>query len=264
MLNLHQILTITGKLLKDNAPAILTSVSIVGTVSTAVMAVKATPDALDRIQQAEEKKFEANPEGGPGSSRLTVWETAKATYPCYIPAFAIGVVSITCMLGAQSINMRRQAALLGGLALTEKAFSEYQEKVATTIGEGKAEKIRNEVIEDRMRHHPPTDAEVYIANDTDVLCYDKGSDRYFHSDMETIRSVQNTINQEVLNNMYATQTMFFEMLDLKKTDTSDEFGWDTSRMLDIHYGGHINGKTGKPCISIEYRMRPVADFHSFG
>ena len=264
MPSIHQLVVITSKFLKDNSPTILTGVAIAGSVTSTVLAVKATPRAVERLHAAEEKKFKANPDGGDGSSRLTVWESVKTAAPYYIPAVAMTSVTIGCIVSATSINNRRNAALLGAYTLTETAFREYQEKVTTEIGQNKEDKLRNELIDARMANHPPTDREVFIDNDTEVLCYDVPSDRYFKSDMETIRKAMNDVNYEVNSNMYATQTMFYELIGLNKTGMSDELGWDGTKPLEIHFAGHINNKTGKPCISIDYRMMGIREISTFG
>lgn len=264
MLNVHQIVVVASKFLKDNSPTILTGVAIAGSVTSTVLAVKATPRVIEKLHQVEEKKFEANPEGGPGSSRLTVWETVKTAAPYYIPAFAMTGITISCIVSATSINNRRNAALLGAYTLTETAFREYQEKVTTEIGQNKEDKLRKELVDARMGNHPPTDREIVFDNDLEVLCYDVPSDRYFTSDMETIRKAMNDVNFEVNNNMYATQSMFYELIGMHKTGMSDELGWDFSKPLEIHFQGHINEKTGKPCISIDYRMKGVREISSFG
>ena len=44
----------TGKALKKASPTILSILGVVGVVTTAVLAVKATPKALERIADAKE------------------------------------------------------------------------------------------------------------------------------------------------------------------------------------------------------------------
>jgi hypothetical protein len=224
--------------------------------------VKVTPRVVEKLHEVEQAKYEANPEAE--STKLTVWETVKTAAPYYIPAVGMTAITIGCIVSATSINNRRNAALLGAYTLSETAFREYQEKVNTELGNAKEEKLRNELVEARMANHPPTDREVFIDNETQVLCYDVPSDRYFHSDMETIRKAQNDVNFEVNNNMYATQTLFYELIGLRKTGMSDDLGWDATKPLEIHFAAHLNEKTGKPCLSIDYRMRGVREISSFG
>ena len=113
---------------KKHSPEILTGIGIAGMITTTVMAVRATPKALILI---EEKKDELEVD------ELTPKETIQAAWTCYIPAAAIGTVSVACLIGASSVNMRRRAALATAYTLSESALKEYQEKVVETIGEKK-------------------------------------------------------------------------------------------------------------------------------
>ena len=88
--------------LSRHSPAILMGIGIAGMVTTTVVAVKATPKALRLI---EEKKQELDVES------LTPVETVKAAWKCYIPAAVTGAVSIACLIGSNSVNTKRNAAL---------------------------------------------------------------------------------------------------------------------------------------------------------
>jgi hypothetical protein len=264
MLSIHQVVVIASKFMKDHSPTILTAVAIAGSVTTTVLAVKATPQAVERLNKASEKKYQANPDGGPGSSRLTVWETIKVAYPVYIPAVAMTAVTIGCIVSANSINTRRNAALLGAYALTETAFKEYQDKVTSEIGQNKERKIRDELVVDQMRKNPRDfHNEMVVLNGTEQWCYDVPSGRYFKSDMESIRKAQNEINAEAIRNMWATQTQFYDMIGLRSNGMSDEFGWSGDKQLEVHFVAHLD-ETGTPAIGINYFVIPVAAIHSYG
>ena len=107
-----------------HSPEILIGLGITGMVSTTVLAVKATPKALDLIEEAKEKE---------NKDELTAMETVKATWKCYIPAATTCVFSAACLIGANSVNSKRNAALATAYKLTENAFTEYKEKVVETI-----------------------------------------------------------------------------------------------------------------------------------
>ena len=87
-----------------HSPEILTGLGIVGMVTTTILAVKATPRALDLIAQAEDEKFD----NGHGS-KLTSIEVVKVAWEPYIPATITGTVSIACLIGASSVNARKKS-----------------------------------------------------------------------------------------------------------------------------------------------------------
>ena len=99
--------------MKKHSPEILTGTGIAGMIVTTVMAVKATPKALILL---EEKKDEYE------TDTLTPIEVIKTTWTCYIPSALIGGVSILCLIGASSVNLRRNAALATAYTLSETAL----------------------------------------------------------------------------------------------------------------------------------------------
>ena len=79
--------------LSKRSPEILMGIGITGMITTTVLAVKATPKAL---QLVESTKKELDVE------QLTPVETVKATWRCYVPAAISGAVSIACLIGCQT------------------------------------------------------------------------------------------------------------------------------------------------------------------
>ena len=79
--------------IKKNAPTILTCIGAAGVVTTTVMAVKATPKALEILKDAEEEKGE----------KLTKWEKINVAGPVYIPAVITGAATIALI---ESIKRR--------------------------------------------------------------------------------------------------------------------------------------------------------------
>ncbi len=110
------------KSIKDGAvkhsPEILTGIGIAGMISTTILAVKATPKALRLIEEAEEYEI----------YELTKIEKIKVAWKPYVPAFITGTASIACLIGANSVNARRNAALATAYQLSATALSEYKEK----------------------------------------------------------------------------------------------------------------------------------------
>ena len=123
-----------------HSPEILTGLGIAGMITTTVLAVKATPKALRLI---DDRKDEL---GMYYDEKLPVIETVKAAWKPYIPVVVTGGVSIACLVGASSVNLRRNTALAAAYHLSETALSEYKEKVIETIGEHKEKNIRDKIF----------------------------------------------------------------------------------------------------------------------
>ena len=125
-----------------HSPEILTGVGVAGMVTTTVMAVRATPKA---IRLLEDEKHRQN------TDKLEPIDAVKATWKCYIPAAVTGTVSVACLIGASSVNARRNAALTAAYTLSESTLRDYQKKVVETIGEKKEQTIRDEVAKERLK-----------------------------------------------------------------------------------------------------------------
>lgn len=106
--------------IKKHSPEILTGIGIAGMITTTVMAVRATPKALILI---EERKEEI------GVNQLEAVDLIKTTWMCYVPAALTGTLSIACLIGASSVNVRRNAALATAYTLSESALKDYQENL---------------------------------------------------------------------------------------------------------------------------------------
>ena len=103
------------KFVKRNAGTILTCAGGVGVVSTAVLAVKATPRAIELINKAKEEKQE----------ELTNWDIVRIAGPAYIPTVITGTATLACIFGANMLSRRQQAALISAYALVDTKYKEY-------------------------------------------------------------------------------------------------------------------------------------------
>ena len=242
----------TMRMLDTNKPVILTGIAAVGVLTTAIFTAKGTFQAADLIRENEYK------DNGlwvrlPNKERLLlVWQA-------YIPAVSVGAVTLACLIGAQSVNSRRQALLISGYTLSEAAFREYREKAVDAFGVQKEQKIRDDIAKDHVAANPVS-SQVIITGIGEVLCYDTLSGRYFNSDMETLRRAQNDINALCINDMYASQNDFYRLIGLPINGYGEEYGWSTEVMLDLQFSTVLS-EDGRPCISIDYRMSPIRGYY---
>ena len=121
--------------LKRSSPAILTCLGAIGVVATSVLAVKATPKAVDIIRAREGIDHEGNYYGP------TKLEVVQLTWKCYIPAALVGLSTITCIFGANVLNKRNQASLASAYALLREAYQQYRKAANTVYGEDADSKI---------------------------------------------------------------------------------------------------------------------------
>lgn len=237
--------------LREHSPAILTGLGITGMFTGAIMAVKATPRALKAI---DIRKNELNTE------KLEKRELIRTCWKIYIPSFSIGVLSSVCILSANVINSKRNAAIATAYSLSESALKIYQDKVIETIGEKEEKKIRDEVAKENINKHPIVSNEVIITDKGQTLCYDVLSGRYFKSDMESLKKSINELNRQLTFDMYVSLNDFYDAIGLSEIKVGDDLGWNINKgLIDPIFSSQL-ATDGTPCLVIDHRQRPEYDY----
>ena len=248
-------LTEVGKNLKSaiskHSPEILMGFGIAGMFTTTVMAVKATPKAMKLI---EEKKKETK------KTKLKTVELIKTTWKCYIPAAVVATVSTSCLIGSSKESLRRNAVLATAYKIAEQTHKEYKEKVIETLGEKKEEIIRDKIAKDKLNSNPVDNNTVFITSSGNTLCLDGLSGRYFMSDVDKIKKVENELNRRMRNDNYISLNEFYDEIGLEHTDLGYDLGWNIDRgYIDIHLSAQLTSDN-KPCVVIGFDIAPKYDY----
>ena len=244
-----------GRVLTKYSPGILTGIGITGMIGATFMAVKATPKALYLI---EAKKEESEVE------ELTPVETIKTCWKCYIPATLTTVVSAVCLIGASTVSAKRNAALATAYSISEAALREYQEKVVEVIGEKKEKAVRDAVAKDQIERDPVTKSEVVIIDsNSNTLCYEPLSGRYFKSTIDKIKKAEIKLDRQMIQEMYVGLNDFYWEIGLDETDLGDKMGWNLSKgYMDLSFSSQL-ADDGTPCAVIVYGIPPVYDYQNY-
>ena len=236
-----------------HSPEILTGIGIAGMVTTAILAVKATPTALNLIAEAKDE----NDNYGDGEP-LTKIEIVKVAWKPYIPAVVTCIVSISCLIGASSVNFRRNAALATAYKLSEAALTEYKDAVIETIGEKKEQSVKEKISKNRIEKNPVSNNTIYVTGNGDTLFLEPISGRYFYSDIEQVRSIINTLNEIMYSDPFGRILLsdFYDAIGLKQTDISDDIGWNIENgSIKVEFHPAMSDK-GKPCLALYYETAP--------
>lgn len=199
--------------LKRSSPTILSCIGAAGVVATAVMAVRATPEALDLIHHDSKIAHDGDP------YEYTKWEAVKSAWKCYIPAAAIGLSTITCILGANALNKRQQAAITSAYIMLDNAYKEYKNKTKAMFGEDADILISKGVVRDKaIEHNVKPSGESY-------LFYEYNYGEFFERSKEDVLSAEYRFNMIFSSRGYANLNDFYELLDLPCTDEGELLGW---------------------------------------
>ena len=250
-------LTATAKSIKGvlerHAPEILTGIGVAGMVTTTILAVKATPKACLLI---DDRKDELKVE------KLSATELVKATWKCYIPAAVTCGASIACLVGASSVNFKRNAALATAYKLSEAALSEYKDAVIETIGEKKEQSVRDKVAEERLKKNPVSKSEIIVTGNGTTLCYDPVGNSYFKSNIQQIESAKNKLNARMLSENYVSLNDFYDELGIGPTKLGDDLGWDIYKdgLVEIAFSSQL-AEDGTPCLVMDYSIAPRYEYY---
>lgn len=232
---------------------IMLGVGLTAIGSTIVFAVKATPKAL---QLMEERKEELQVE------ELTPVEVVKTTWKCYVPAAVTGTIGTACILGSYTVNTKRNAVLATAYTISETALQEYKEKVIETIGEKKEEAIRDSIAKDKLERQPVTTSEVFITGKGKSLLFDPVSSRYFEYDLDMLQKAVNELNLRFTHGeMYLSVNELYWAMGLKPWEgMGDELGWNVD-VAPISIGlRYAAADDGRPCAVMDYNIKPRYDY----
>lgn len=242
--------------LKRSSPTILTCVGAIGVVATAVMAVKATPKAVDLIRTDSRRNHDGDPYA------YTKLEAVQSCWQCYIPAALVGLSTISCIFGANILNKRNQASLVSAYALLNQSYRQYREAANSVYGEDADSKIKVQMAKDT---YISADGYSVYSSDLDpesekILCYDLYSQRYFMSTMASVLNAQYHLNRNFSLRGDVTVNEFYEFLGIDKINCGDEIGWSMMESdimwLDFE-NGHVEMDDGMVCCVISALWDPV-------
>lgn len=257
--------------LTKNAPTILIMTGITAMASSTYWAVKATPKALALKEKAEvEKNKKAGTFKGDKVNDwipLTKVEIVQTCWRCYAPAFITGVLGAACLIGANSMNLRKNAALAAAYALSETNFKEYREKTLEEVGEKKEEKIRNAVAEEKITKNPVNTSTVLETGNGDTLCYDAICGRYFKSSIEKLKSALNELNMELVQDGYVSLHQYYDLIGLPDGMFGDDLGWsinDHHSTVQLDLSAQLTKDEAQtPCMVVAFKYGPIYNYDAF-
>lgn len=241
---MKEILKNVGEVMSENGPTILTGCAVVGVFATAVMACKATPKAMQLLE--EERAY------GP----LTTKDKIRVCWKVYLPAASVGVATAACIVAVNQVHYRRAAVITGLYSITEAALKEYQDKVVETIGTNKERKMRDEIDRDRVRANPISTNEVIATGLGDVLCYDALSGRYFTSEIEKIKHSLNKLNRELLLSNFVSLNDVYHELGLSGISLGENIGWRSDDgLIEPRFSSQLS-EEDRPCLVMTFTAHP--------
>lgn len=239
--------------LRNHSSTILTCVGAVGLVATAVLAVKATPKAMERLNEAEVEKHED----------LTKTEKFLVAAPEYIPAVLTGATTIACIFGANVLNKRQQAALASAYMLLERTYKSYKDKAVELYGDDADKNIRHAVVKEKCK-----EIERQPHGDETLLFYEEHYGEFFERTMLQVQDAEYQLNRKFAMDGEASLNDFFELLGLNEMKIGDALGWSQECICDFYNPAWIDFEhelvtmeDGMECYIINILVSPMIDYN---
>ena len=246
-----------GFKLKKHSPEILVIAGVIGTVTSAVMACKATLKVNDVIDETKETIEDIHYCTGKGlktadgeeytqeiaNKELTIvyvqtgWKFAKL----YGPAVLLGVASIGCMVGSNKILRKRNIALGAAFTAMDKSFKEYRGRVIEKFGKDldrelrfntKAKQIEETVVDENGKESTVTKTvEIVDPNVTHsiysvVFCEgNTGWTKNAELNKVFLLQQQNYANDKLRLNGVLTLNEVYDMIGAPRTAYGQLAGW---------------------------------------
>lgn len=255
-----------------NSPTILTGFGVAGLIGTTVTAVRATPKVMGLIDEEVYLKYISSGKGDfteyVGSdaydfshriNKLTSVEILKLSWKPYIPTVILGSISIACIIGANSVNLKRNAVLASLYSATAANLKDYEEKVKQLMGDKKHQNVKDNIAQDRVIANPPSKGDIIFTGKGDTLCMDAYSGRYFRSSVEAIKRAENAINRILLSQDTVSLNDFYYEIDLPAVKIGAGSVWDSESRYDgvnVILSATLTEKQ-EPCLVIDFDTPPT-------
>lgn len=257
----------SGLYIRKYSPVALSCVASIGVIVTAVVAVKATPKALVLIHTDSKKNHGGDPYA------YTKKEAILSAWKCYIPAVAFGASTIACIMGANALNKRQQAALTSAYALVQNSYKEYKDKLKELYGEETHNAIVNSIVAEKCNEISISSPSFISNSSLDFgegmepeitrTFYDSFSQRYFESTIEKVIQAEYHLNRNFMFAGVIPLNDFYEFLGLERTDFGDKVGWSSVNgdIYWIDFNHHrLTLEDGMEIYIIDMVFEPTADW----
>jgi hypothetical protein len=238
--------------LKKHSPEILVVAGVVGTVTSAVMACKATTKINDILENTEKELgyiHEAVENDDPevytveDSKKdlvIVYAQTGVKLAKLYAPALILGGLSISSILASSNILRKRNVALAAAYATVDKGFKEYRGRVVERYGAGVDKELKYDVKTTTFEE-TTTDNKgkvKNVTNEVDIVNPNEWSDyaRFYDDGCEAwckdpelnltfLKAQQRYANDLLIANGYLFLNDVYAMLGIPKTQAGQVVGW---------------------------------------
>lgn len=258
-INIARTLSMANLKLKKHSPEILMAAGVVGIVTSAVMACKATLKVNDILEEMKTNNDAVNEmlvddrvkpedyseEDAKKDRAIIVAQTGIKFVKLYGPAVALGVLSISSILASNNIMRKRNIALAAAYTVVDSSFKDYRARLVERFGEEldrelkynvKTEQVEEIVVDEKGNESIVTNT-VKTVNPANrysqyARCFTDGCIGHTKDPIYNLGVVRQ--NEKFANIKYRTDGYLFlndvyEMFGFPKTPAGQIVGWVYNR-----------------------------------
>ena len=247
--NVHKV----GFIFKKHSPEILMAAGIVGVVTSAVMACKATTKLSGILEESKKEidQIHEYVEANGYSEKYTEEDSKKdlvisytkmsmKLVKVYAPSVILGLLSITSILASNNIIRKRNMALAAAYAAIDSNFKDYRNRVVERFGKEldrelkyniKPKEIEETIIDEEGNEvvvkKTVNNAEVNLPSeyakvfDEFSSCWTKDADY----NLTFLRRIQDQANDKLRLRGHLFLNEVYDMLDIPRTAAGAVVGW---------------------------------------
>ncbi len=241
-----------GLKLKKHSPEILVVAGVIGTVTSAVMACKATTKAGKIVDEMHEQMDQIHEVAKMGREDYTEQDLKKDTTIVYAqtglkfaklygPSVVLGALSISSILTGHNILRKRNIALAAAYTAVDKGFKEYRSRVVERFGKEidhelryniKAKQFDKTVTDEKTGKEKVTKETVNVVN-PDIYSdyarfFDEGCAGWTKDpeyNLMFLKNQQRYANDKLKAQGYLFLNDVYEQLGIPKTKAGQVVGW---------------------------------------
>lgn len=260
--NFHKV----GFTFKKHSPEILVAAGIIGAVTSAVMACRATTKVNDILEEAKAKvdavhevleETKDTPEAyteedGKKALAIVYAKTGLELAKLYGPAVVLGIASVGCILTSHNIIRKRNIALAAAYATIDQGFKEYRGRVIERFGEALDKELKynikakevDEIVVDEKGKEKVVKKMVNVADPNFYSEYARffddgctGWDKNPEYSLMFLKNQQNYANDILKTRGHLFLNEVYDMLGIPRTKAGQIVGWvyDETNQIGDNY-----------------------------
>jgi len=238
--------------MKKHSPEILLGLGIVGTITSAILACKATTKVSEIIEEKnkaledvheclEDERINYTEEDSKKDLTLIYSQTGLKLAKLYLPSIGLMTLSITSIIAGHVVLKKRNIAIAAAYAAVDRGFKKYRENVVERFGQDVDQELRfgikaKEVKKKGKDGKSKTETEYYIdvnGNPSDNISeyarfFDAGSENFAKDpeyNMMFLRRQQDFANEKLKHQGHLFLNEVYDMLDIPRSKAGQVVGW---------------------------------------